>query len=247
MNSRINTFHIYARGLIRRLLPTTFLAKWRYLRFGYFESYAEESYAQEGEDMILRRVFETQPTGFFIDVGAHHPRRFSNTYYFYRLGWSGINIDATPGSMRLFQHLRPRDINLEVAIASEPDILTFYVFDDPALNTFDRELAEERNANSPFRLLKTVTIQTRRLHTVLEEFLPPNTEIDFMSIDVEGFDLEVLKSNHWQYFRPTYILIECLNMDTEAINRSATAAFLRTQRYALFAKTVNTAFFKDEL
>jgi len=247
MNSRMNALRTHTKGFIRRLLPATFLAKWRYLRLGYLESYAEESYAQEGEDMILRRIFETQPTGFFIDVGAHHPRRFSNTYYLYKLGWSGINIDAMPGSMRLFQHLRPRDINLEIAIASEPDILTFYVFDEPALNTFDREVAEDRSANSPFRLLDTVTIQTRRLSAVLEEFLAPNTKIDFMSIDVEGLDLEVLKSNDWQRFRPAYLLTECLNMDIAAIGHSTTAAFLQTQNYALFAKTMNTVFFRDEL
>jgi FkbM family methyltransferase len=237
----------YTKKLIRRLLPPKFLAKWRYFRLGYLESYAEESYAQEGEDMVLRRIFESQPTGFFIDIGAHHPRRFSNTYYLYKSGWSGINIDATPGSMRLFQHLRPRDINLEIAIASEPDTLTFYVFDEPALNTFDRVLAEDHSANSPFRLLNTATIQTRRLSAVLEDFLPLNTRIDFMSIDVEGFDFEVLKSNDWQRFRPAYLLTECLNMDIAAIDRSTMAAFLQTQNYTLFAKTVNTVFFRDEL
>lgn len=149
--------------------------------------------------------------------------------------------------MRLFQHLRPRDINLEIAIASEPDTLTFYVFDEPALNTFDRVLAEDHSANSPFRLLNTATIQTRRLSAVLEDFLPLNTRIDFMSIDVEGFDFEVLKSNDWQRFRPAYLLTECLNMDIAAIDRSTMAAFLQTQNYTLFAKTVNTVFFRDEL
>lgn len=243
----MNALRAHIKGLIRHLLPPKLLAKWRYYRLGYLKSYAEESYAQEGEDMILRRIFETRPTGFFIDIGAHHPRRFSNTYYLYKLGWSGINIDATPASMRLFQHLRPRDINLEIAIASEPEVLTFYVFDEPALNTFDRALAEDHCANSPFRLLDTVTIQTCRLSTVLDEFLPPDTKIDFISIDVEGFDLEVLKSNDWQRFRPAYLLTECLNMDITAIESNTTAAFLKTQNYALFAKTVNTVFFRDEL
>jgi hypothetical protein len=74
------------------------------------------SYAQEGEDMVLRRIFEDQPLGFYVDVGAHHPVRFSTTYFFYRRGCRGINIDATPGSMDAFRRLRPRDINLEVAI-----------------------------------------------------------------------------------------------------------------------------------
>jgi len=56
----------------------------------YLDGYALKSYSQEGEDMILRRIFERQSTGFYVDVGAHHPKRFSNTYFFYKKGWSGI-------------------------------------------------------------------------------------------------------------------------------------------------------------
>src|SRR5690349_18351333 len=75
------------------------------------------SYSQEGEDMVLRRVFEHKAHGFYVDVGAHHPMRFSNTYFFYRRGWRGINIDARPGSKREFDRARPRDINVECGVA----------------------------------------------------------------------------------------------------------------------------------
>src|SRR4051794_14772116 len=71
--------------------------------------FPKASYSQEGEDMILRRFFEEHGKGFYVDVGAHHPKRFSNTYSFYKQGWSGINIDAMPGSMARFRRVRPRD------------------------------------------------------------------------------------------------------------------------------------------
>ena len=58
------------------------------------------SFSQEGEDLVLARIFEGKKNGFYVDIGAHHPTRFSNTHYFYRRGWSGINIDAMPGSMK---------------------------------------------------------------------------------------------------------------------------------------------------
>ena len=71
-------------------------------------------YSQQGEDIILHRMFEWQEQGFYIDVGAHHPTRFSNTYKFYKRGWTGINVDAMPGSMTAFNRLRPKDINIEL-------------------------------------------------------------------------------------------------------------------------------------
>ena len=94
----------------------------------YFDGYSKKSYSQEGEDMILQRLFEKQKTGFYVDVGAHHPRRFSNTYFFYKKGWCGINIDAMPNSMKRFNRSRPRDINIEKAISENEKILKYYGF-----------------------------------------------------------------------------------------------------------------------
>ena len=91
----------------------------------------ERSYSQEGEDRILLMPFENCKDGFYV---AHHPTRYSNTYLFYRMGWSGINIDAAPGSMNLFKKKRPRDINLEVAISDREEELTF----EPVAQTHDR-------------------------------------------------------------------------------------------------------------
>lgn len=80
-----------------------------------------------------------------MDVGAHHPKRFSNTHYFYKKGWRGINIDAMPGGMRLFRKIRPKDINLEIAISDKKRVLTYYVFNDHALNGFSKGLPTERD------------------------------------------------------------------------------------------------------
>mgnify|MGYP001334584774 CR=1 FL=1 len=86
--------------------------------------------------MILNRIFGNQAKGFYIDVGAHHPKRFSNTYLFYKRGWSEINIDAMPGSMKIFDKQRPRDINIEKPVSNEKKIMDFYIFNEPALNSF---------------------------------------------------------------------------------------------------------------
>ena len=77
--------------------------------------------------MILRVIFAKQQTGFYVDVGAHHPKRFSNTYFFYKKGWYGINIDATPGIMENFKKMRKRDINLNIGISDTTGERDFYI------------------------------------------------------------------------------------------------------------------------
>ena len=98
---------------LKAMLPKPVLQYIRQIRERWFDIYAKRSYSQEGEDMLLDRFLEDRSVGFYVDVGAHHPKRFSNTYRLYCRGWRGLNIDANPGSMTLFQKLRPRDINVE--------------------------------------------------------------------------------------------------------------------------------------
>jgi len=124
--------------LIYNLVPLPFKNLLRRIRDLYqWDSYYEKSWSQEGEDLILSRYFENlKANGFYVDVGAHHHLRFSNTYKFYKQGWYGINIDAMPGSMDLFNRLRPRDINLEKSVSDSKQIMTYYAFNEPALNGF---------------------------------------------------------------------------------------------------------------
>ena len=98
-------------------------------------------YSQNGEDLIINRFLNNKKKGFFVDVGAHHPIRFSNTFLFYKKGWSGINIDAMPGSMKYFNKYRPRDINIEMGVGIKKNRSIFYQFNEPALNTFDSKEA----------------------------------------------------------------------------------------------------------
>jgi len=203
------------------------------------------SFSQEGEDLILNRMFEGQESGFYVDVGAHHPQRFSNTYNFYLKGWRGINIDATPDSMKPFRKIRPEDINIEAAISDSSELLTFYIFNEPALNGFSKEISTSRDGISSYKITETKQIRTRTLSEVLDEHLPQNKDIDFLSIDVEGLDYQVLISNDWSKYRPKVILVEELSTSLESIpQESKTFAFLHGIGYELFAKTFNTSFYR---
>ncbi len=233
------------KPLLYPFLPAPVKKFWRILRSEYLQSHLVESYAQEGEDLILQRLLDNQGQGFYVDVGAHHPKRFSNTYLLYKRGWSGINIDATPGSMRAFGRQRPRDINLEIAVANNPATLTFYIFDDPALNTFDEALAHDRNATTAFRIVDQKRIPTRRLRDILAEYLPADRSIDVLSIDAEGFDFDVLQSNDWEKFRPRYVLVECLELTGWQSAADPVYQWMGEMEYIPVAKTVNTTIFQD--
>ena len=193
-----------------------------YPRFEY--SYHNLSFFQEGEDIILRRLFE-EKTGFYVDIGTHHPQRFSNTYLFCLKGWNGINIDPIPGKMELFNQLRSRDINLEFGISQFGNSLTYYIFNEQALNTFSKEIADQRKA--PYKVIQEKQVETYTL------------------ADVEGLDEEVVKSNDWKKYRPHIILAEALKTTSleEAIN-SPVALLLQQEGYGLIAKAKNTLFFQ---
>jgi hypothetical protein len=78
----------------------------------------QRSFSQFGEDLYLLRYFDAQMEGFYVDVGALHPFTFSNTYLLHRCGWRGINIEPAPDGAMAFRRYRPRDVNLQVAVAS---------------------------------------------------------------------------------------------------------------------------------
>jgi FkbM family methyltransferase len=210
--------------------------------------YHNISYSQDGEDIVIAEFFKDKLEGFYVDVGAHHPQRFSNTYYFYLKGWSGINIDAMPGSMKIFDDSRPRDINLEIPISDKSEILTYYEFDEPALNSFSLPLSQERIKTSSYKIIAETQLKTQTLAEVLDKHLPPEQTIDFLSIDVEGLDYQVMSSNNWDKYKPKVLLVEDLELSSlKNINTSKVCLFLEERGYVLLAKTMRTLIFKLEI
>jgi FkbM family methyltransferase len=202
------------------------------------------SFGQESEDLILARMFDRQDKGFYVDVGAHHPFRFSNTWLLYRRGWRGINIDAMPGTMEAFRRWRPEDVNLECLVSSDTAPRTFFQYDEPALNTVSEELVRKREVDAPhYRLVGQVTLQARRLADILADHAPPGRSIDVLNVDVEGHDLDVLSSNDWQRFRPKVIVAELIGTDFAEMEASPLYRFLADRGYRLQSKLVNSAIF----
>jgi FkbM family methyltransferase len=206
------------------------------------------SYSLDGEDMLLRSLLTEISTdqslykGFFIDIGAHHPFRFSNTAYFYEAGWQGINIEPTPAAIKLFHQHRDRDINLAIGIGAERDKRTLYCFADSALNTFDEQVAESYSAP----IIETAEVDIFPLAQILDEHLSAGPAIDFMNIDVAGLDLQLLESNNWDKYRPKFVLVEDVDSVAGKVDASEVHSFLNSKGYELVYKTPRTLIYRTK-
>lgn len=178
-----------------------------------YRNYANISFSQEGEDRILIDYFMDRYgndyKGCYVDLGAHHPIRFSNTYLLYKHGWSGVNIDATPGSMIPFNKIRKRDINLEIGITKEGNDIEFYTFDEGALNTFDSNMVKYYEEKG-YRLKEKVMIHTDNIMNILgnQGLLDDKKKVDLFDIDIEGLDNIIIEDIDWNRFRPTVVMAE---------------------------------------
>ncbi len=167
------------------------------------------SYSQEGEDVLLERILgDIDYKGSYIDIGAHHPIRFSNTYKFYQAGWRGINIEATPGSSEVFYEIRPLDINIEIPVSDKEEELTFYVFNHPELNTFSEEHALHWDSRADNRIIDRLKLKTTTIGAILREHAQEKKNFDFLSIDVEGLDLRILKTLDFDEYSFNFIIVE---------------------------------------
>lgn len=195
--------------------------------------------------MVLRDFFGDKRNGYFVDIGAYDPYRFSNTNYFYGLGWTGINIEPSPDGFKRFEIHRKRDKNLNIGISLEESELIYYRFEEAALNTFDTERVKFLEETTNYKSKDSVKVKVRPLASVLQEF-SLDKEIDFMNIDVEWNEISVLKSGDWKKFRPKVILIEILNFELETIAKNPIHLLLNEIGYSFYCKTPRTCFYLDK-
>lgn len=170
-------------------------------------------FSQFGEDQFLAARFSGQPLGFYVDVGAFHPFRFSNTCLLYPRGWRGINIEPDPDALSLFERYRPRDLNVQMAVASVSGEATFKRAGAFAGIDDGSYLWHEHEG-------ERITVTTQPLASILDERLPPDQHIDVLDVDCEGLDLDVLKSNDWRRFRPTIVLAEAHDLERSNLTTS---------------------------
>lgn len=178
------------------------------LRKTWLTSARRSFYSQFGEDAVLMGMIPRQyRNGFYVDVGAYHPRKLSNTYAFHRRGWRGVNIDMEPIKVRAFALARPRDWNVCAAVSNTQETLTAYSYGRYDLGaTIDAGQA----AAAQLPVAQTRTVTTRTLDEILDASPFAGRQIDLLSIDVEGKDYEALASLDLARYSPKIIVIESL-------------------------------------
>ena len=160
-------------------------------------------FSQFGEDIALARLFKKQNSGFFVDVGCYHPIKFNNTYQLYKKGWRGLNIDIDSIKILGFKFVRPNDENICCAVSNTSKEITFYTNGVYSLTTsISPEFVNKRGGYSERK------IQSKTLTEILDSSKFSGQRIDFLSIDVEGADLDVLKSLDFKKYNPKTIAVE---------------------------------------
>ncbi len=197
-----------------------------------------KSYSMDGEDTEIVKYFDNKKNGFYVDVGSYHPIERNNTMLLYNKGWEGINIDISDFSIKLFDQLRPRDINLNLAVSkNEGEIEMYFQKKLSQLSTIKKEQIKKSFQGE----VKIRKIISKTLTSILDESKFANKKIDFLDIDVEGADMDVLESLDFEKYSPKLICIEVIeenNEDSDIFN------FLKIKEYKRIWSGVFSHIFK---
>jgi FkbM family methyltransferase len=202
------------------------------LRKLFFTKQFRFSYGQFGEDipvfMLFRKRKNDRNHGFFVDVGAYHPTKWSNTFYLYKRGWRGINIDMEPLKIQAFNIRRPGDINICQAISDDPQPVKIYSHGPYTVGaTIDKETGKQRHGEKTAATI----VHPKTLTEVIDETRFKDQEIDFLNVDAEGHDLNVLKALDFDRYHPKVIAVEIYGHDIEAVIESDIHKFLKEKGY----------------
>lgn len=227
------------------------LAKNTYFQFKRLNSIDyKKSYSQSGEDLIVQFIFDRlkikNPS--YIDIGAHHPYLISNTAIFYLNGSKGINIEPDKRLFSEFIKERKNDINLNIGISNETGMLEYFIMNEKSLNTFSKDdaLQAQKEGKS---IVNSVMIMTDTLNNIIKQYC--NNEFpNFLSIDVEGFDEDILRSIDFENNFPLVICVETISYSEKGLgekNHSIIQLLIKNE-YILYADTyINSIFVKKEI
>jgi FkbM family methyltransferase len=210
----------------------------------FFDS--ESSFSQSGEDRIVKFLFDV--LGIvryrYLDVGAHHPRRFSNTYLFYTLGGSGVLVEPNPRWAALIARVRPRDRCLNAGLAAQARSgVPFYVMKSDTLCTFSKDEAERMAAECGEEISEVRQLDLVAPQSVLSADFSEG--LNLVSLDVEGLELEILEAFDLQRYRPEVFCIETISYATNGRGEKSgdLVEFMTSNGYLVYADTyINTIF-----
>lgn len=214
------------------VLRTLAVAK-RYVRAGADALRpTKTSYSQYGEDVVVWQGLANHDLSFgaYVEVGANQPTQISNTYLFYRHGYSGVLVEPNRDLISLLRRFRPRDIVIQMGCAKRPGILEFKHHRASVLSTFVDDIPGDMRISSEF-------VAVLPLDEVLSSLRLP--WIYYLSIDTEGFDLLVLEGAERSLEKTFFVSVECKE------NQLAIDQFLADRGFSMLLKTPENSIFKN--
>lgn len=205
------------------------------------------TYAQTGEDIIIDFLIGAKKIKNFtyLDIGANHPVKFSNTYKFYEAGYKGVCIEPDPYVYSVLTKKRPKDTCLNIGIGSSAsDKAELYIMNYPGLNTFSKEEAEAHEKNNHGKIKEIIQVPLKTVEQVIDENFSGKSPV-FVNLDVEGLDEAIIKSFPFHKYRPAIFCIETVNYTDDATSEKRKEIFdlMHAQGYKAFADTyINTIF-----
>jgi len=183
----------------------------KFLKAGVAEIYRKiireglyNSYSQNCEDRGIDKLLNFSKEGFYVEIGAYDPKRLSNSFRFYKRGWTGVVVEPNPEVANRFLTKRPRDKFVNAGIGIDNGHLDYYKYLIPALNTFSKKAVLENNKKG-FNVDSIEKIKILAVKDFLDKYV--DKKIDFLSIDTEGLDFQILKNWDWKY-KPKVICVE---------------------------------------
>ncbi len=194
----------------------------------------KKQYSCFGEDLFIKNFFEKDNKGYYVDVGSYHPFFWNNTYLLYKKKWNGINIDANPLSIELFDIARKDDYNFNLAVTNQKKnkIKLFYRRKMNVLNTTDESFAKKNFPNG----YESKEIDCLSLNNILAKTNFKNKIIDFLNVDVENTEIDVLESLDFNIYKPRLICVEIHIENPNSLKSNSTYKFLDEKGYKIVWK-----------
>ena len=202
--------------------------------------FPKKTYSMFGEDLKIKNFFKNKKKGFYVDIGCYHPLDGNNTYLLYKKGWSGVNVDINKTSIELFKIARKKDFNFNIAISDKSKkVRVFFRKKINMLNTIVK-----KNAITNFQKgFSSAYIKSISLNSILKSLNLKNEKIDFLNLDVEGNELNVLKSFNFKKYRPELI---CVEIHNQKLTKKIKDYYKKTRLYKLLIKQSYKLIWKKE-
>jgi FkbM family methyltransferase len=194
------------------------------------------SYSQFGEDIVARHALRQVSRGFYVDVGAHHPLKLSNTALMHFEGWDGINVEPRLDAIEEFEKYRPRALNLRAAIHNDLEFVTLHKFQGGRVDTVVPDRARGLSAKKKF--IGEETVPAMSLNKLFDTYVPEVTHVNYLSVDIEGYDKEAILAFDLHRHRPDVICVELHKFDVHTLARLPIVRHLSEAGYHLYSISV---------